>query len=279
MIIKENQSILIPVDFSKQSYIAVKQIYTLAKFTKSKLILMHVSPTSETDRKDELESLAQSTRTESGLTVEVLGVKGEVYEVTNNKAKELDCSLIVMAFDENAKFKTGLFGGGITATKFLAGAPCSVITVRSSEKREAFKNIVMPFDLSPESREKVGLAVQLAHYYKADIRIVSVFKPNDDEYENKLLPYLQQVKKFIKQEGVNCTNRSLPSTTPAEAIIEYAVKNDCDLIIQINQKDVSIGERLGGGSMGHRVVELSPIPVLNVQPMKRESMSHFSSGM
>lgn len=279
MIIKENQSILIPVDFSKQSYIAVKQIYTLAKFTKSKLILLHVSPVSETDRKDELESLAQSTRAESGLTVEVMGVKGEVYEMTNKTATELDCSLIVMALDENAKFKTGLFGGGITATKFLTAAPSSVMTIRSTEKREGFKNIVMPFDLSPESREKVGLAVQLAHYYKADIRIVSVFKPNDDEYENKLLPYLQQVKKFIKQEGVNCTNRSLPSTTPAEAIIEYAVKNDCDLIVQINQKDVSLGERLGGGTIGHRVVELSPIPVLNVQPMKRESMSHFSSGM
>jgi len=279
MIIKENQSILIPVDFSKQSYIAIKQIYSLAKFTKSKLILMHVSPTSETDRKEDLESLVQSTREESGLNVEMLGVKGEVYGVTNKTASDLNCSLIVMALDENTKFKTGLFGGGVTVTKFLAAAPCSVITVRSGEKREAFKNIVMPFDLSPESREKVGLAVQLAHYYKADIRIVSVFKPNDDEYENKLLPYLQQVKKFIKQEGISCTNRSLPSTTPAEAIIEYAVKNDCDLIIQINQKDVSIGERLGGGTIGHRVVELSPIPVLSVQPMKRESMSHFSSGM
>lgn len=278
MTLKENQSILIPVDFSKQSYIAVKQIYMLAKFTKSKLILIHVSPVSETDRKSELESLAQATRDESGLTVESLTVKGEVYEVTNKKAEELSCSMVVMALDENTKFKTGLFGGGITATKFLISADCPVMTVRSTEKREGFKNIVMPFDLTPESREKVSFAVQLAHYFKADIRIVSVFKPNDNEYENKLLPYLQQVKKFIKQEGVNCTNRSLPSTTPAEAIIEYAVKNDCDLIVQINQKDISIGERISG-TIGHKVVELSPIPVLNVPPMKRESMSHFSSGM
>jgi nucleotide-binding universal stress UspA family protein len=278
MIIKENQSILIPVDFSKQSYIAVKQIYNLAKFTKSKLIIMHVSPTSDSDRKEDLESLVQVTREESGLPVEMLGVKGELYESTNKTATELGCSLIVMALDENAKFKTGLFGGGMTVTKFLTGAPCPVITIRSSEKREGFKNIVMPFDLSPESREKVSFAVQLAHYFKADIRIVSVFKPNDDEYENKLLPYLQQVKKFIKQEGVHCTNRSLPSTKPAEAIIEYAVKNDCDLIIQINQRDLSIGEMFSG-TVGHKVVELSPIPVLNVPPMKRESTTHFSSGM
>lgn len=279
MIIKENQSILIPVDFSKQSYIAVKQVFTLAKFTKSKLILLHVSQKTEDERKADLENLANATREESGLNVEVITAKGDLYEMTNKIAEEHGCSLIAMALDENAKFKVGLFGGGTNVTKFLSAAPCPVLTLRSSEKREVFKNIVMPFDLTPESREKVSFAVQLAHYFKADIRIVSVFKPNDDEYENKLLPYLQQVKKFIKQEGVNCTNRSLPSTTPAESIIEYAVKNDCDLIIQINQKDFSLGERLGGGSVGHKVVELSPIPVLNVPPMKRESMSHFSSGM
>lgn len=278
MIIKEGQSFLIPVDFSKQSYIAVKQIYALAKFTKSKLILLHVSEANENDRKEDLDNLAQSTREESGLTVEVLGLKGDVYELTNKTAEELNSSLIVMALDETAKFKTGLFSGGSAVIKFLMNAPCPVITVRSTDQRESIKNIVMPFDLTPESREKVSFAVQLAHYFKADIRIVSVFKPNDDEYENKLLPYLQQVKKFIKAEGVHCTNRSLPSTKPAEAIIEYAVKNDCDLIIQINQKDLSIGERMNG-AVAHKLVELSPIPVLNVNPMKRESMSHFSSGM
>jgi nucleotide-binding universal stress UspA family protein len=212
------------------------------------------------------------------LQVEVLNVKGELYETINKKADEQDCALIVLALDENAKFKTGLFGGGMTVPKFLASAPCPVITLRSTENKDGYKNIVMPFDLTPESREKVSFAVQLAHYYKADIRIVSVFKPNDDEYENRLLPYLQQVKKFIKQEGVHCTNRSLPSTKPAEAIIEYAVKNDCDLIIQINQKDLSFTEMFSG-VLGHKIVELSPIPVLNVPPMKRESMSHFSSGM
>jgi nucleotide-binding universal stress UspA family protein len=278
MIIKENQSILVPVDFSKHSYIAVKQTYNLAKFTKSKLILMHVSPTSDSDRKDDLDQLAQSTREESGLVVETVTLKGETFETINKKAEELGCSLIVLALDENAKFKTGFFAKSDTVPKFLHGAVCPVITLRSTENRDGCKNIVMPFDLTPESREKVSFAVQLAHYYKADIRIVSVFKPNDDEYENKLLPYLQQVKKFIKAEGVHCTNRSLPSTKPAEAIVEYAVKNDCDLIIQINQKDLSFSEMFKG-VMGHKIVELSPIPVLNVPPMKRESTSHFSSGI
>jgi hypothetical protein len=46
----------------------------------------------------------------------------------------------------------------------------------------------------------------------------------------------------------------------------------------MNQQDLSFSERFSG-TIGHKLVELSPIPVLNVNPMKRESMSHFSSGM
>ena len=279
MIIKDNQSILIPIDFSKLSYISVKQTFNLARYTKSKLVLLHVSANSDTDRKDDLESLAEATREESGLVVEVKGAKGELYATINKVAADIDASLVVMALDENAKFKSGMFSSAMTVPKFLTSATCPVITLRSSDMREGCKTIIMPFDLSPESREKVSYAVQLARLYKADIKIVSIFKPDDEEYENKLFPYLQQVKKFIKAEGVSCTNRTIPSATPAEAIIEYSIKSEGDIIIQINQQDISLSEKFGSGTVGHKVVELSPVPVLNVNPMKRESMSHFSSGM
>lgn len=278
MLIKENKSILIPVDFSKQSNTAVKQSYNLAKYTKSKLVLLHVSASSETENSEQLEKLAADTRAESGLTVETAGMKGELYETINKKAEELKSSMVVMGLDEKANFKTGFLGGASPVSKFIGNCPCPVITIRSTENREGCKNIVMPFDLSPESREKVSYAIQVAHYYKADIRIVSIFPPNDDEYENKLLPYLQQVKKFIKAEGVSCTNKSIPSSKPAEAIVDYADKNECDLIIQMNQRDLSISERFSG-TIGQKIVEISNVPVLSINPMKRESMSHFSSGM
>lgn len=276
MLIHSNQSVLIPVDFSKQSLVAVKQAYNLAKFTKSKIILMHVSTKSADENTKELEELAAKTKAESGLEVETLNLKGDVYELTDKKAAELKCNLIVIGLDSHVRFRS--FMGGSNVSKFIKNAPCPVITIRSAENRDGCKNIIMPFDLSPESREKVSIAVQLANFYGADIRIVSVFHPNDDKYENKLLPYLQQVKKFIKEKGINCTNKSVPSTKVAEAIVEYANKNEGDLIVQMNQKDLSIGDMFSG-TAGEKVVEISNLPVITIPPMKRESMSHFGSGM
>lgn len=276
MLLNENQSILVPIDFSQQSLVGLKQSYNLAKFTKSKLLLLYVSPDSDTDRSDEFEKLAETTRQESGLVVETTRMKGDAFTMIAKKADEIKASLIIIGLDEKIKYKS--FMGVNLLTKFITSCPCPVITIRSTSNREGCKNIIMPFDLSPESREKVSFAVQLARYYNSDIRIVSVFPPDDDKYENKLLPYLQQVKKFIKNEGIHCTNKSIPSLTAAEAIVEYANSHEGDLLIQMNQKDLSFGE-VFKGTVGQKILEISNIPVMTINPMKRESMSHFGSGM
>ena len=137
MIIKDHQSILIPVDFSKLSYIAVKQTYNLAKYTKSKLVLLHISVTSENDKKDELEALAHSTAAESGLVVETKGAKGEFYETIIKIATErfLTHSDAPM---KKRQVQVRAFGGGITVPKFLTSSP-PIITLRTSDVREAAK--------------------------------------------------------------------------------------------------------------------------------------------
>jgi hypothetical protein len=67
----------------------VKQSYNLAKFTKSKIILMHVSATSDSERVSELNGLAETTRRDTGLEVETLSLKGDVYELTAKRHRNL----------------------------------------------------------------------------------------------------------------------------------------------------------------------------------------------
>lgn len=269
MLIKENSSILIPVDFSKQSLVAIKQTYNLAKLAHCKLILMHADPNSNVDHQAELEQLALATKQESGLEVEFMNLKGDVYELTDIKAEELKSALIVVGLDTQVRFRS--FFGGTNITKFIKNAPCPIITIRSTDNRNDCKNILMPIDLSIESREKVGTVVQLARYYNASVKIVSVFSPNDEKYENDLLPYLNQVKKFIKEKGVSCSNKSIPSNNVAEAIIKYANENEIDLIVQMSDKSSGLGEMFGP-SLPLKIVELSNVPVLSVPPVKRESV-------
>ncbi len=269
MHINENGTILIPIDFSKQSINAIKHSYNLARYTKSTLQLMYVYADKQVHSNDELKKLAQDTSAECGMECKFMSLKGDIYLETDKMAEKMNSSLIVVGLDAHAKFRS--FMGKSTASKFIKNAPCPVLTIRSTTHTPHCKNILMAFDLSPESREKVPTVIQLAQYYGADIKVVSVFDPKDANYENKLLPYLNQVKKYIKQKNVNCTNKSIAAEDVAEAIVSYANKNDCDIIVQMNKKDLSFGEMFSG-TMSQKMVDISNIPVLTINPMKRASM-------
>ena len=270
MLIKENSSILIPIDFSKQSLIAIEQSFNIAKFTKSKIIVMAAASKSNTERQSELDKIVMDAATKSGLVVEALNLKGDIYDLINQTAEKLSCALIVIGLDTQIRFRNLL--GATNVSKFITNAPCPIITIRSVDNRNSCSNILMPIDLSAESREKVGAVVQLAKHYGATIRIVSVYSPGDEKYENQLLPYLNQVKKYIKDRGVSCTNKSIPSNTPAEAIIAYANNIECDLIVLMNKKESAIGNMFAAG-VAQKIVETSNVPVLSIHPMKRVSIS------
>ncbi len=268
--IKENGTILIPIDYSKQSLIAIKDSYNLAKFTKSKLHLLHVFSKKEEENLKALEDLAKATTAESGLVCEFSSAKGDVYATTDKIAEKIKANLIIVGLDAHVRIRS--FLSSSAASKFIKNAPCPVITIRSTAQVSGIKNICVPLDTSAESREKIPYVIQLSKYFGAGVRIVCVFDPNDAEYENQMLPYLQQIKKYIKDRGVHCTNKSIPSKTVPEAIVEYANKNECDIIVQMNKTDVSLGEMFGG-TMSHKLVDVSNVPVLTINPMERASIS------
>ena len=98
--------ILVPVDFSDQSLIALGQSFNLARLTKADLTLINIIEVSfhlpffakKEDKMLEkkilkaLEKLAEETSKESGLKVEVMVCRGKVYEEITKAAKKLKCS-------------------------------------------------------------------------------------------------------------------------------------------------------------------------------------------
>jgi nucleotide-binding universal stress UspA family protein len=275
MQIKERGIILIPIDFTKQSLAAIKQSYNLAKYTHSKLVLLHVYQNSGSESFDALTKLAKQTEQESSVPTEFMNVKGDIYDETDRVAEEIKATLIIAGLECHMKFRNII---GSSASKLIRKAPCPVITIRGHEHRDGCENILLPLDLSPETREKTDVAVQFAKYFGASIRILGVFDAKDADYENKLLAYSHQVKQFIKSKGISCTNKSIPTTDIAETVVEYANKIEADLIMIMNKPELTVGEFFKGTD-SQKIVDISNIPVMTIQPMKRISMTHFGTGL
>ena len=274
MQIKERGLILIPIDFTKQSLLAIKQSYNLAKYTHSKIMLLHVYDKSDSDSNEALATLCIQTEKESGVPTSYLNKKGNIYELTDKFAIELNATLIIAGLESHIDFKNII---GASASKFIRKAPCPVITIRGEHHSDGCENILLPIDLSPESREKVDVAIQFAKYFGASIRILGLFDIDDPAYENELLAYTYQVKLLIKKNSISCTNKTISTKDIATTVFEYANKIEADLIMIMNKQSLSVGEFFKGTD-AQRIVDISNIPVMTINPMERESMMSFGTG-
>ena len=274
MKLQERGTLVIPIDFTEQSLLAIKQAYNLAKYTHSKIVLIHSYEKVGGEMYEELKALTKQTEAESGVPTEFMNVKGDIYQEVPRVAAEIDATIVIVGLESHMSSKNII---GSSASKMIRDCTCPVISIRGKEHKDGCENILLPLDLSRESREKVDVAVQFAHYFGASIRILGVFSLSDSVYENQLLAYSHQVKQYIKGKGISCSNKSLASDNIAETIVEYANKIESDLIIIMNKPTLNIKEFFSG-TEAQKVVDISNLPVMTINPLKKESVTHFGKG-
>ncbi|MBK6835223.1 MAG: universal stress protein [Bacteroidetes bacterium] len=262
--------ILIPIDFTEQSLLAIKQSYNLAKYTHSKILLLHVYESQGQERFEEISKLSKLTQEESGVETDFMNVKGNIYKEAVRVAEELEATMIIVGLESHMGAKDMI---GASASKFIRESPCPVISIRGRDHRDGCENILLPLDLTKESRQKVDKAIEFAKYFGAAIRILGVFSTADEKYENQLHAYAHQVKQYIKSKGIACTNKTLAGDNIAETVVEYANKIEADLIMIMTKTDLNMKEFFVG-TTAQRVIDISNIPVLSIRPIYRPSINN-----
>ena len=270
--------ILVPVDFSDQSFIALGQSYNLARLTKATLTLFHVieepfhlpffTPKAmdkgmEKKIQKELEKLAQETMAKSGVKVETLMAKGKVYEEIQVAAKKLKCSFIVMGTRGGKGLKKFI---GSNALRVVREAPCPVITIHGKKHRPGCKNIVLPLDLTKETKEKVTKAIEIAGLFGSVINLVTVLTTDDEFIVNKLKRQMDQVNAFIKEHNVASTVEYVHGSDVPQDIIKYAKKIKADLILIMTQQETN-WTNMFIDSEAQEIINTSEIPVLSLRPV------------
>jgi len=149
-----------------------------------------------------------------------------------------------------------------------------IITIRGKEHREGCKTILLPLDLTKETREKVDKAIILAKLFKADIRVISILNTTDEEFENKLISHSNQVWKRIKEEGIKCSIKTLRGKDVAQMVLDYGKEVDADLIMIMSKAELSVKEFFIG-TVAQHIINESEIPVLSYRPMERKDTTVF----
>jgi nucleotide-binding universal stress UspA family protein len=279
------KKILIPTDFSDTANIALDHAITLAKICNAEISLIHVVsalsykvalPEVEEDESQnarikkaitsKLESIANEILQNHGINVNTLVVSGKVRDEVVKKAEELDSDIIILGTHGVSGLKE--FFMGSNAFRIVSEASCPVLSVQSKAKRAEYKKIVVPIDNSFHSREKLGISVKFALAYDATLLVIGLrsYDHDDENLNARFRMKMKQVNDYLDERDVKYQSEMLfCQSNIATATMDYAVKNDADLIVIMTEQEINT-TGFFMGPYAQQVVNHSPIPVLSIRP-------------
>lgn len=287
----EHNRILVPVDYSPQSLIALEQAANLAKVFNAEITILKVAETGSSfgffssKHMDEFTSaLEVQLKDFVAEQVKKLGVgmtpvlkKGKVYDEIVETAEEIKATFIVMGTSGSESGMKRFIGSN--ALRVVRTSKIPVITIKGQHHRKGCQNIILPLDLTKETKEKVGKAIEFAKRFGSTIRVVSVLFTSDEFIVNRLTRQLDQVKKFIEKSAVECSAEIIKSTkgseSLAEVIIDYSNKAKGDLVVIMTQQENDYTEYFIGSS-AQELINHSDIPVLSIIPQPSKDTSVFT---
>ncbi len=281
------QKILVPIDFSDISLGALDHAGLIARTTGASINILHImEPIEEyvgvlpdVSKTDDLESRIRGKLEDvvkqddqlQGINFNYSIKKGKIHNLINETAKEQQADLIVMGTHGSSGIgNLGKFILGSNAYRVVHGAGCSVITIREKKDPMQIKEIVLPLDITKETRQKVALAIEWAKQYQARVHVVSV-STLLDEYmmdKSKIKFQLNNVADEIKGAGVEVAMKMITQESIANSVMEYADSVNADLMIIMTRQEAKWNE-LFVGSSARKVISEANVPVMSVRPQEQ----------
>lgn len=163
---------------------------------------------------------------------------------------------------------------GSNAYKIISATHQPVMTVRSIKAPSEIKKIVMPIDLTLDSRQKVPFTAELAQLFDAEIHIITVSSSKSKRIIDRLNAYAAQVENYVKARKIKCKVKSLVGENIVDLITVYADSVDANMISIMKEQLKNLSFL---GSITHQIVTRSKVPVLSISAKEIHIATGFSS--
>lgn len=271
------KNILVAIDFSKGSVHAFRYSMKLAEQIKGNLTMLWVdnetgigSGLSHEDNEYRNEAIRNFneliTKYGEGFPGDIQYKlrRGKVYQEVATMARMIEADMIVAGTHGITGFEQYWIGSN--AYRIVSYAPCPVITVRFDyDFDHKIKNIVLPIDATPETKQKVPFASGLAKDLGATLHIIGLHSTTLKSLHRKAVSNVEDVIKYCKKEGISFVASELQTPDVTKGLVNYASAHDADLIAIMTEQERSASGLLLG-PQAQQLVNFSPIPVLSIQP-------------
>ena len=267
------KTIVVPLDFSSESLPGLNMALMLADKTGANINMIHVLGKYENDLNETSVSDHQRAKLKFEKIVEEYkknGIpdinfsytirEGKIFKEVTTFSETLDDAVTILSTHGNSGFEELFIGGN--AYKIISHSRCPVISVRQGRIPEKIKKIVLPLDITFQTREKVPFTIMLAKLFNSEVHIVSEQTSNYESSEKKLHQYLNQVASYINQHKIYYTTEQLHGDNLTDLTLDYANSVNADLISIMTEQEKSLSNLLLG-SYAHQMINKALIPVLS----------------
>jgi nucleotide-binding universal stress UspA family protein len=283
------KKILVPLDFSETSLLALDHAGTMAGLLKCELLLIHIlhqkwAPFSwdlpevpggtihlqGQKALKQLEELAKRMREKHAVNAQCLCLTGHVAQTIVSTADSNNVDLIVMGTQGTSTGLEEIFIGS-NAYRVVNQSNCPVISVQNNSAKRSFENILLPIDDSFYSLQKVNYAVMLARHYGSSVNLLGLNGTENEGEIRKLKQRLSQVEKHLQHHRIKYETRIRTGANYAKLSMSAAYESNSDLIIIMTEWEEDI-TGLFIGPFARQVVNHSRIPVMSVRPEVKEEL-------
>lgn len=182
-------------------------------------------------------------------------------------AAEQSADLIVMATHGASGFREFFIGSN--AYKVVKHAPCPVLTIPGSYKKDTFDSILFPIRNISGIEEKYEVVKTLLLESNTSFHVTGIVDKNRPDQITKITNSLSKLKMRMVDEHVNFHSDLYYASNIAADILKIADEKDVDLLainatLDYNWKEFFIGP------YAQQVVNHAKIPVLSFRPIYEE---------
>jgi nucleotide-binding universal stress UspA family protein len=266
------KTIIVPLDFSDESLTGLNLALMLAKKTGANIQLVNVIGKNTGDNKEliekenqlakmKFEEILQKCREKGNINCALNYTikEGKVFKEIADLADKFDDVLTVLSTHGASGFEELFIGGN--AYKITSHSRNPVITVRRSKISSNIDQIVLPLDITFQTREKVPYTVELAKIFSSKIHLLTIRLSNLNSIEKKLHQYAEQVASYLETHKIPYTVEHLHGDNLTDLTLDYSQSVDADLISIMTEQEKSASNLLLG-NFAHQMINKAFIPVL-----------------
>lgn len=270
---------LVPTDFTAVAGCALDHALSVAATVNGEITLLHIiAKDKERDQAQaKVNELAQTATAKSGIPVKGLIKEGNIFDDIGGVAETLGAKIIFMG-THGVKGVQHILGS--YAVKVITNSNVPFVVVQERGSRNGYKKIILPMDLSKESKHKLDLTIKMARYFESKIYIYSQ-QETDQFIKNAIERNTAYAQNEMKKNGIDYElHTAAEKGNFVKQMLQFAKQTDADLIAVVNSQERGVHELFSGTSEREIITNEAEIPVMVVNPLSITSskIAYFIAG-